>query len=253
MLGFLYSVFAYTAFLAVFCALAVFTDGLFLPKHVDTGAPQGFGWALAVNLGLLLGWGVQHSVMARQGFKDWLTRFIPVHLERATYVLASSLALAGLMLGWQPMAGQVWQVEATPAVVLLWGLNALGWVCVPVASFLIDHFDLFGLKQAFQHWRRGSYQSRGFVMPWLYRYVRHPMMTALLVGFWATPFMTVSHLCLSLGMSLYIVIGVHFEERSLRRELGADYAVYQSQVPKFIPRVGGAPRGTAAETSTARS
>jgi len=240
MFGFFYSVFAYLAFLVCFSGLGLFADGVLLPKTVDTGEPTGLASALAINIGLLLAWGLQHSVMARKGFKDWVTQFIPAHLERATYVLASSLALLGLMLGWQPMAGEVWRAESTPLVVTLWTLNALGWCCVPVASFLIDHFDLFGLKQSFQQWRRGSYTRKGFVMPSLYRYVRHPMMTALLVGLWATPTMTVSHLSLSLGLTAYILIGLHFEERSLRRELGEVYTAYQQQVPKLLPRLGGA-------------
>lgn len=242
MFGFFYSVVAYVAFLGVFCALALFADGLVLPKTVDTGATLTLPQTLAINLALLLTWGIQHSVMARQGFKNWLTRFIPAHLERSTYVLASSLALLGLMLGWQSPAGMVWQVTSEPAVLALWAINALGWVGVPVASFLIDHFDLFGLKQSFLQWRRRSYDREGFVMPWLYRYVRHPMMTALMVALWATPSMSVSHFCLSLGLTAYILVGVHFEERSLRRELGASYAAYQQRVPKFVPRLGGAPQ-----------
>lgn len=239
MLGFLYSVVAYVAFFASFTALALFTNGLLLPKTVDTGEPGGLGLALAVNIGLLLAWGVQHSAMARQGFKDWLVRFVPTHLERATYVLASAIALTALLVFWQPMAGVLWQVEAPAAVVSLWVLNALGWFGVPVASFLIDHFDLFGLKQAFMQWRHKSFERKGFVMPWLYRYVRHPMMTALMVGLWAAPTMTVSHFALSLGLTVYVVIGVYFEERSLRRELGADYVTYQASTPKFLPRLAG--------------
>lgn len=256
MLGFLYSVFAYLAFLACFSGLGLFADGLLLPKTVDTGAPVGLARALTINLGLLLIWGIQHSVMARQGFKRWVTRFIPVHLERATYVLVSSLALLGLMLGWQPVAGVLWQVESTPLVVALWGLNAMGWLCVPLASFLIDHFDLFGLKQSFHQWRRGTYERKGFVMPWLYRYVRHPMMSALLVGLWATPYMTASHFGLSLGLTAYVLIGLHFEERSLRRELGEAYAQYQQRVPKLVPRLGGpsqAPVVSATAATTTQS
>jgi protein-S-isoprenylcysteine O-methyltransferase Ste14 len=235
MFGFIYSLLAYVAFLSAFAGFVFFTDGVFLPKTVDTGEAGSFGAALAINVGLILLWGVQHSVMARQRFKDWLTGFIPAHLERSTFVMASSVVLAVLMLGWQPMEGVLWQVESSELVIALWVINAIGWAGVPVVSFLIDHFDLFGLKQAFMHFRRRTYDSAGFVMPWLYRHVRHPMMTAVLVGLWATPYMTVSHLTLSLGMSVYVYVGVYFEERSLLRELGQPYAEYQRTTPKFVP------------------
>ncbi len=238
MFGVIFSLVAYVGFLVVYAGFAFFTDGVFLPKTVDTGEPAGVAFALAVNIALMLAWGVQHSVMARQGFKDRLTKLVPKHLERSTYVFVSWVALAGVMLLWQPMAGVVWQVESHTLVVTLWGINALGWVGVPVASFMIDHFDVFGLKQPFMHWRKRSYQKTGFVMPWLYRYIRHPMMAAFFVAFWATPYMTVSHLVLTVGMSVYIYVGVHFEERSLARELGRAYEEYQAETPKFVPGLG---------------
>jgi len=133
------------------------------------------------------------------------------------------------------MSGTIWQVESTAVTSAIWVVNALGWIGVPLVSFLIDHFDLFGLKQPFMHWRKRSYESKGFVMPSLYRYVRHPMMTAILVALWATPTMTVSHLVLSLGMTAYVYVGVYFEERSLARELGQAYVAYKRAVPKFLP------------------
>lgn len=250
MFGFIYSLVAYVAFFAAFGALVFFADGILLPKTVDTGVPGSFGVALAANIGLILLWGVQHSVMARQGFKDRLTRIVPQHLERSTFVLASSLVLAILMLLWQPMEGVLWHVEATPVVVTLWAINALGWVGVPVVSFLIDHFDLFGLKQPFMRWRKRTYNQKGFVMPWLYRYVRHPMMSAILIAMWVTPHMTVSHLVLAVGMSLYIYVGVHFEERSLARELGRDYVDYQADTPKFFPGMGGTREATPASADS---
>lgn len=239
MFGFLFSVISYVTFLAVFVGMALFSDGLLLPKTVDSAATVPVGQALLINLGLLLLWGFQHSVMARQHFKDWLTRFVPVQLERATYVLVSSLALGFVLYAWQPIDGTLWDLQATPLVAAVWAINALGWLGVPLSSFLIDHFDLFGLKQAFARWRKTSYGSKGFVKPVVYRYVRHPMMTAMMVGLWAAPFMTVSHLCFSLGMTLYIMVGVHFEERALRRELGEAYGAYQASTPKFIPGLGG--------------
>ncbi|MDH5674937.1 MAG: NnrU family protein [Myxococcales bacterium] len=240
MFGFIYGILSYLVFLGVYLGLALFSDGLLLPKTVDSGEPGSFGLALAINVGLLLVWGLQHSVMARQSFKDRLTRVLPAHLERSTYMLVSSAALLLLMVAWQPMAGVVWHVESTPLASALWALGALGWVVVPVASLMIDHFDLFGLKQTFMHWRKRSYDAPSFRAPWLYRYMRHPMMCAFFVAFWATPHMSVSHLVLSLGMSLYIYIGVHFEERSLVRQLGQAYVDYQARTPKFLPKLGGA-------------
>jgi len=235
MFGFLYSVLAYVGFLGCFSYFVFFTDGVLVPKHVDSGQPGSLAAALAINLGLILLWGAQHSVMAREGFKRWLTRLIPAALERSTFVLASVAALCILMYGWQPLPGELWSVESPALVAALWGVNALGWAGVPVVSFLIDHFDLFGLKQPFMRWRKQSYEKKGFVLPLFYRYVRHPMMTAMLVAFWATPHMSVGHLLLSLGLSAYIAVGVHFEERSLARELGRPYRDYQKQVPKFLP------------------
>ena len=238
MFGFLYSIFAYVAFLASFGYLAFFANDLLVPFTVDSGQPGGAFSSVLVDVGLILLFGVQHSVMARDSFKRRITRVLPAHLERSTYVLASALALVVLYAGWQPVPGLVWHVETPALRVALYGLNALGWVGVPVASFLIDHFDLFGLKQAFAAWRKRSFSAKGFVTPVLYRHCRHPMMTALMVGLWAAPDLTVGHAVLSAGMTLYIVIGVHFEERALRRELGEAYAQYQQRTPKFVPRFG---------------
>ena len=218
-------------------AFGLFTDGVVLPKNVDSGQAAALGSALAIDLALLLLFGLQHSVMARPAFKRWLTRFIPEPLERSTFVFVSALTLGGLMLAWQPLGGSVWRVESRPLAIALWTINALGWVGVPLVSHLIDHFDLFGLKQSFMGWRKQSYTKVGFVLPSLYRYVRHPMMTSFLLAFWVTPSMTVSHFVLALGMTLYIYIGVHFEERSLRRELGEAYGRYQDTTPKFVPRL----------------
>jgi protein-S-isoprenylcysteine O-methyltransferase Ste14 len=235
MFGLIYSIASYLGFLGVFSYFAWFSDGLGVPKHVDSGAPAGLALALLVNASLVLLFGLQHSIMARAGFKRWLTRFVPAHLERATYVLASSLALVVLMWLWQPLTTPLWDAQGTALIALLWVVNVLGWLGVPFASFMIDHFDLFGVKQALHEFRRVSFERQGFVTPLLYKYVRHPMMSAILVGFWVTPHMTLGHLFLSAGMSVYIVIGVHFEEQSLARELGRAYSRYQASTPKFLP------------------
>jgi protein-S-isoprenylcysteine O-methyltransferase Ste14 len=235
MLGLIYSLACYVGFLAVFTYFGLFSDGVAVPKTVDSGLPDHLGPALLVDLGLMLAFGLQHSVMARAGFKRALTRLIPVPLERATFVLASSAALALLIWQWRPVPIVLWSVENPVAAACLWVVNALGWLGVPATSFMIDHFDLFGVKPTWNRFRRRSLQRTGFVTPLLYRYVRHPMMTSLLIGFWVTPHMTVGHLLLSLGMSVYILVGVHFEERSLVQELGGAYVRYQTSTPRFLP------------------
>jgi protein-S-isoprenylcysteine O-methyltransferase Ste14 len=238
MIGLVYSASSYVAFLAVFTYFALFSDALLVPKTVESGSTAHLGLALSVNLGLLLLWGLQHSVMARARFKRWLTRVVPTHLERATYVMTSSLALGVLMWLWQPMNREVWHVESAALAAPLWIVNALGWAGVPASSFMIDHFNLFGLKQAWLAFRRRSTTESGFMAPLLYKYVRHPMMTSILVALWVTPHMTTGHLMLSLGMSVYVLIGVHFEEQALLRELGQAYRLYQLATPRFLP-VGG--------------
>lgn len=235
MWGLIYSVASYLGFLAAFTYFAWFSDGVGVPKTVDTGVSTGTASALAINLGLMLLFGLQHSIMARAGFKRALKRLLPESIERATFVLASSAALAFLMWQWRPMPTRLWKIESPTGAALLWIVNALGWLGVPICTFMIDHFDLFGVKQAFNGFRRATFARKGFVTPLLYRYVRHPMMTSFLVGLWVTPHLTIGHLLLSVGMSLYILVGVHFEERSLAKELGLCYVRYQASTPRFLP------------------
>jgi protein-S-isoprenylcysteine O-methyltransferase Ste14 len=235
MLGFVYSLASYLGFLAVFVYFACFTAGAVVPQTVDTGSPGSVGAALAIDLALIVAFGLQHSVMARKGFKRWLTRLVPESLERSTYVLFTSLVLALLIGLWRPLPFVLFHVAQPELAATLWILGALGWLGVPFTSFLIDHFDLFGVKRAFNGFRRRSLAQKGFVTPLLYKYVRHPMMTSVLVGLWATPHFTLGHLVLAAGMSGYIVVGVHFEERSLIAELGSAYVRYQATTPKFLP------------------
>jgi protein-S-isoprenylcysteine O-methyltransferase Ste14 len=235
MLGLAYSVVSYVIFLATFTYFAIFTDGVIVPKTVDSGAPTSFAVAAAINVALILLFGLQHSIMARASFKRGLTRVVAPALERATYVLISSLALILLIWQWRPLATEIWHVENRAAVIALWSVNAIGWVGVPVSSYLIDHFELFGLKQALHAFRRTTAARKGFVTPLIYKHLRHPMMTSMMIGLWITPHMTLGHALLSAGMTVYILIGVHFEERSLARELGADYERYQATTSKFLP------------------
>jgi methanethiol S-methyltransferase len=235
MFGLIYSVCSYLLFLAVFNYFAFFSAGVLVPRTVDVGLPASVGQALLIDCGLILLFGLQHSIMARHGFKQQLTRLVSERLERATFVLASSAALVLLMWQWRPIGPVIFSVQNPTWAAGLWLVNALGWLGVPASSFMIDHFDLFGVKQALHGFRRSSYPRTGFITPWFYKSVRHPMMTSLLVAFWVTPHMTIGHFVLSVGMSVYILVGVHFEERALAKELGDPYLSYQDSTPKFFP------------------
>jgi len=235
MLGLLYSIASYGLFLGAFTYFAVFSDGILVPRTVDSGTPAGLAVSVVINLTLILVFGLQHSIMARASFKRALTRVIPPALERSTFVLASSLVLILVMWQWRPLPSVLWHVDNAVAATILWSINAAGWLGVPASSFLIDHFDLFGLKQALHAFRRTTVGQRGFVTPLVYKYLRHPMMTSLMIGLWVTPHMTTGHALLSAGMTIYILIGVRFEERALVRELGADYERYRTTTPKFFP------------------
>jgi protein-S-isoprenylcysteine O-methyltransferase Ste14 len=235
MLGLLYSIASYGLFLGVFTYFAVFSDGVIVPKTVDSGTPTSIAVAAIINLTLILLFGLQHSIMARASFKRVLTRVIPPALERSTYVLASSLVLGLVMWQWHPLPSVLWHVDNSTTATILWCINAVGWLGVPACSFLIDHFDLFGIKQAMHGFRRTTFNKKGFVTPLFYKYLRHPMMSFLMIGLWVTPHMTTGHLLLSSGMTIYILIGVHFEERSLAKELGAAYERYQGTTSKFLP------------------
>lgn len=235
MFGVLYGGFSYLFFLGVFVFFACFTDGVWVPKTVDGGV-AGERWAAAaIDVGLIVLFGLQHSVMARPAFKRRLARVVPPRLERSTYVLVSSAALALLVWQWRPLDTPLWEIRSTPVAAVLWSINAIGWIGVPVSSLLIDHLELFGLKQVWHGFRATTFASKGFVTPSLYRYVRHPMMSSLLVGLWVTPRMTAGHLLLAVGMTVYVVIGVHYEERGLVEALGAGYERYRASTPRFFP------------------
>ena len=185
---------------------------------------------------MLLLFGLQHSVMPRAGFKRWLTSWMPAPMERSTYVLATSLVLMLIFACWQPLPGMLWSATAPALVATLWGLNALGWGLVLLATFLTNHFDLFGLRQIWLNLVGTTYGPVPFREILLYRWIRHPMMLGLFIAFWAWPTMTMSHFVFSLGMSVYILVGIHFEERGLRRELGQPYRDYAARTGRFLPR-----------------
>ena len=242
-LSFLYGVAAYVACLAALLYLIAFSGNLLVPKSVDVGTGAAGFEALIADLLLLALFGVQHSVMARQGFKRWWTRFVPPLVERSTYVVATCAALALMFCFWVPITTPVvWKVERAPAVAILWALWGLGWVLALVSTFLLNHFELFGLQQVFARLTHRALPEAQFRTPLLYRYVRHPLYLGLLLGLWSMPVMTAGHLLFSLGLSLYILIGISFEERDLLRQFGERYRTYREHVGMLIPRGGSSGR-----------
>jgi protein-S-isoprenylcysteine O-methyltransferase Ste14 len=231
-----YGIFAYAAFLAVFVYFIAFVSDLFVPRSVNRGpeAPQLL--AVATNLSLVTAFAVQHTVMARSGFKQWLAHYIPAAAERSTFVLATSLVLAALCYFWRPLPEIVWQVDSALLAGLLWAVCAAGWLLVFASSYMIDHYDLFGLRQAWLHFRLREYTHSPLVVRWMYKYVRHPLMLGLLLGIWSNPTMTQGHLLLAVGLTVYIFIGIGYEERDLVRYLGMPYRRYQQTVPRLFPR-----------------
>lgn len=234
-LNFAYGLACYAIFFLVFLYLIGFVADAGVPKSVSSGEPGAIGIALAIDLALIMLFGVQHSVMARRGFKRWLTRWLPASIERSTYVLVTSLVLILTYALWQPLPGQLWRVEDAGLVKALYALMALGWLLVLFATFLTNHFDLFGLRQVWLQFVRRSYTPVPFREWLLYRWIRHPMMLGLIVAFWATPSMSASHALFSLGMTLYIAVGVHYEEASLKEELGAPYRDYVARTGRILP------------------
>ncbi len=232
--AFCYGVFCYLAFLASFLYAVGFLGNFGLTRTIDSTPQMPFIQALAINLALLGLFAVQHSVMARRGFKALWTRIVPAVVERSTYVLFSSLALLLLFWEWQPMGGVIWNIENSLGRLALYGLYGLGWLTVLATTFLINHFDLFGLRQVWMHLRGRAYTSIGFRTPGPYRYVRHPLYVGWLMVFWSAPLMTSAHLVFAIATTAYILIGIQFEERDLI-EIHGEYAEYRRRVPMFVP------------------
>lgn len=240
LLALIYGVLCYCVFLATFLYAIGFVLGVGVPKHIDSGAESPTPSALIVNLALLGLFAVQHSGMARPAFKRWWTNFVPEPIERSTYVLLSSLVLALLFWQWRPLPMLVWEVESAAGRGFLYTVSALGWLLVLVGTFLISHFDLFGLRQVWLYARRRQPVEEPFVTRALYRLVRHPLMLGFLIAFWATPAMSLGHLLFALATTGYIVIAVKFlEERDLVAHYGDTYREYQRQVPMLLPRLRG--------------
>lgn len=232
-----FAIVAYAIFFATFLYLIAFVGDLpFVPKTVDRGPEAPVAVAVAVNLAAIALFGVQHSVMARQGFKRWWTRIVPKPVERSVYVLSASVALIILFALWRPIPSAIWDVTGTVLELPLWILFAAGWLIVLLSTFLINHFELFGLQQAWFHLRKREAGPPQLRQPLFYRWVAHPLYSGFFLAFWAAPQMTAGHLLLAVGMSAYMLIAIRYEERDLGELFGKDYETYRSGVGKLTPR-----------------
>ena len=246
-----YSFVCYAVFLAVFVYAIGFIDGFLTPTSLDAAPKIPLGAAVAIDLALLAGFAVQHSGMARPAFKRWWSRIVPEPAERSTYVLVSSLLMIALFAFWQPIGGVVWDVGQGAARNVVIGLYLFGWVLLLYSTFLIDHFDLFGLKQGWRKLTGKAYRAPQFYTPSLYKLVRHPLYVGWLVIFWAAPVMTAAHLLFALMTTAYILVAIQLEERDLVTAFGDQYVEYRRRTPMLIPRFG--KRSATAQTRAART
>jgi protein-S-isoprenylcysteine O-methyltransferase Ste14 len=235
---FAYGAGSYLVFLGTFVYAIAFVGGFVVPRRLDGPLQTSWPLAVAIDCGLLTVFAIQHSVMARRWFKERWTRVVPRAIERSTYVLCASLALLLVFWQWRPIGIPIWSVEDPAARVVLWTLFAAGWGTVLAVTFLIDHFDLFGLRQVWLPLIGRPYTRVGFRTPAPYRFVRHPLYFGFLLAFWTTPTMTVAHLLFAVATTAYIVLAIQFEERDLVSEHGAAYEEYRRAVPMLLPGRG---------------
>lgn len=232
----LYGVLSYLVFLAVFVYLVGFVTDFAVPRSIDRAGEAPVAPAVVIDVGLVTLFALQHTVMARPGFKQRWTRFVPTAIERSTYVLLTSVVLIVMFWQWRAIDAVIWHVESAPGRIALTALGGVGWVTVLAATFMIDHFDLFGIRQVVEAWRSKPREEKGFREVLLYRVVRHPLLLGFLIAFWSTPTMTAGHLLFSVTMTVYIFIAVRFEERDLVDSLGEPYQRYRERVPMLLPR-----------------
>jgi len=243
-----YGVVCHLLFFAVYAYLIGFLGNFLVPKSVDSPTTSSVPYAIGINLLLLALFALQHTVMARPGFKQVWTRIVPKPIERSTYVLVSNVITILLFWQWQAINIVVWDVQNDLGKYLLWGLFAAGWLLVPAASLMINHFDLFGTRQVWIYLRGRKYTPLQFRTPMLYKYIRHPLYVGWAMAFWATPTMTIGHLLFAGVLTLYMVLAALVEERDLVHFLGSQYQEYQRRVPRFVPRLFGRSQSAADAT-----
>ncbi|GAC1513051.1 MAG: isoprenylcysteine carboxylmethyltransferase family protein [Candidatus Dormibacteraceae bacterium] len=234
--AFLYGLICYVTFFFTFLYAIGFVENLYVPKAIDAMPTASLGQALLIDAILLGVFALQHSVMARQGFKETWTKIVPKPVERSTYVLFASLALLLLFWKWEPIGGVVWEVRSQPARLGLQSLSLVGWLIVLVSTFLINHFELFGLRQVFSYLRGVQDAPPEFKTPAFYNYVRHPIYFGFIIAFWATPTMSIAHFVFAAATTGYMLIAIQLEERDLVRFFGSRYEAYKGQVSMLIPR-----------------
>jgi protein-S-isoprenylcysteine O-methyltransferase Ste14 len=233
---FIYGIVAYCIFLIAFLYAIGFAGNLFVPKTIDSGVEPTLPKAILTNIILLSIFALQHSIMARPKFKEWFISIFSHAMERSTYILLSSLALVLVYWQWQPITTLVWETESTIFSNILTGIFFLGWLIVLLSTFMINHFELFGLAQIFDNLKNKKTSNPKFQTNYFYKLVRHPIMLGFLIAFWATPIMTLGHLLFSIVTTLYIFVAVKYlEEKDLRKYIGEDYETYQKEVPMIIP------------------
>ena len=233
-----YGVAAYLVFFGTILYAIGFVTGIFVPKTIDTGVAGSAGAAIVINVLLLSLFAVQHSVMARKQFKRWWTQFVPASIERSTYVLLSSLALILVFWQWRPIPAMVWEVSNPTLAAALTGLSLMGWVLVFLSTFLINHFELFGVRQVILNLMGRDGGETKFRTPLLYKMVRHPLYLGFIIAFWAAPVMTVGHLLFALVTTAYILVGIALEERDLVEHFGEEYRRYRERVSMLVPFLG---------------
>lgn len=246
-----YGLVCYLAFLGTFIYAVGFLANFGVPKSIDSGTAGPWPLALAVNAALLSVFALQHSVMARIGFKRWWTRAVPPPIERSTYVLFSSAAMILLFWAWQPLPAPIFSLQSEGLRTLVTGVFLFGVATVLYSTFLIDHFDLFGLRQVVLYFRGRDYSHKNFVTPSLYKHIRHPLYVGWFITFWTTPDMTVGHLLIAVGVTGHILVAIVFEERDLVELLGEDYRRYRDSTPMFVPRLTKAGGGEQIPPTTA--
>jgi methanethiol S-methyltransferase len=234
----IYGLASYLVFFVSVVYAMGFIANYLVPKSIDVGSESGLAQSILIDVVLLGVFAVQHSVMARPAFKRWWTTIVPAPCERSTYVLISSLLMILIFWQWRPIVTTIWQVEGWPAT-LLSEIYWIGWLTALTSTYLIDHFELFGLRQVFDALRGAAARVTRFKTPLLYRLVRHPLMLGFLLAFWATPHMTAGHLLFAVMTTGYIIVGVRLEERDLVAQFGAGYEQYRRRVPMLMPRLLG--------------